>query len=310
MSKWLDEKELEIKTGTKITTIRSYTVAADLGQCQLCWFEGNRRPNKRCYCRPECNVREMMGRYLANTSEVMDVIFIEVGVNEVTNLFIQPHQKKEDHMSDYQKRMLTLVALRLVMLAKEYILVAKQVVIIKTMPRRDNDFRQILSEYLNQCFDRACEMAEEPRICTEKLDLENDTEEPETMNLQLFGKRNREIKTRPDQHQEGRLDMIHLRGRLGCLRFNEEAVKLVERIKSKIRLAKGEENPTSEIPEETRGVMAWHYKANSAPPQGLRKKGTNNISDISEGDDLRHPTQLTQPMEQEEVIEIEVVTID
>ena len=300
----IEIQEMQDQGKARIKRICGFTVATYLGQCQTCCLEGYIRKGKKCRCSPALCMEVQMEEYLKTIPGEVDVIFLEVGVNEITNLYVQPFQRKYEDMSPYQKTMLAQIGIKIAMLAKNYSKKAGKVVILKTLPRRDSEIRQHLSKHLDDCVKRACDQVGEPKVCIDTLYLEDESVHPEVLNLQLFGKKYPEPRSYRQYGMKDQPDMVHMNGNIGKVRVEEEMKKLMKRTVSKEKYQK-------EDTVEVKGRLPWHLKALISPPKGYYQ-GQKKVKE-SRKEKMLGQEEGAEGVENEEYFEeehIEMITID
>jgi hypothetical protein len=189
----LDQSALEMKTNTKVDKLKAFTITRE---------EGKKNKN--------LNAEDLVSKALESND--YEVMVLELGVNEVSNLNIEAerHVLKE-HMRRHMEKLFHL--------SLQYITHHPnlKVVLLNLLPRLDSVIHSELSRWADQ------EMA---RIWEENGRLDNIV--LESLNLQVGSAREKEDVFGRKLGTKG--FGIHLRGKLGNKEFTYRAAKLLQRM--------------------------------------------------------------------------------
>ena len=189
----LDQSILEEKTKTKVDKLKAFTITRS---------EGKKNKN--------LNAEDLVSKALENNG--YEVLVLELGVNEVSNLNIEAEKHVlREHMRNHMEKLFHL--------ALQYITDHPnlKVVVLNRLPRLDSAIRSDLSRWADQDMARLWE--ENGRL---------DSIVIESLNLQVGSARDKEdvFGRKHGTKSFG----IHLRGRAGNKEFTYRATKLLHRV--------------------------------------------------------------------------------
>lgn len=196
--------------GTSITDQSlDFRGVSEVVGCELKFLKCFTITRKDGVYRPESNLEEKLP--IALSQSHYDLIIVEAGVNEVTNLRLHPDQKMKNKKAIYPR------FLKLYNIVKSFASQNQRFVILKGLPRDDLDVNCWAVHRSGQLLDRFWEADS----CPSTIKIENLDIKP---GVDIFG-----IIGTTNPNTGKKCDGIHLRGSEGTLQYSRAAIEMLQR---------------------------------------------------------------------------------
>ena len=254
----LDERKASLKTNTNVKKAKAFTVVRKDGKYN-----------------PDLNVEDVAKKELEE--KPYDVVVVEVGVNEVSNLDLRknPHLLRTEMKEKIEK--LHLLA---VQWTEKY--PGMKVVLLEMIERIDSDKRANQATGSNQAMHAIWEANGSPKnIIIEKLNLKTKKREERDEVFGMLGRRT----------SNGRLcDGIHLRGSYGRREFTHRAARMMMKV-----LGSMEAKVSKEVPSDRRATtqeMRVQEEARIEKETKIQKEARRHLNEVRRKQEVRRTDEL------------------